>query len=546
MTNLLGVSLFLLISFNHINSRCEIINSKQKGKLIISRSENPKSFCIGKITFENKETGKKFCLNRNRQDVDLEKLTCDGCNCGAENKPVKKVVGGQYTGKNQHPWYALLFVMIPTIDSASKHKGGQPLCGGSLITEKVVLSAAHCVEAKELNASDYLIGLGMYDISGFKDWTSEDFRKHVIMEVEEIIIHEGYSKSMFYDVSLLILKERARFSFEVSPVCLPKKEEIDILEKENNIVVGFGTTHIWFIVYNTLLGGNLKSASLISPELISNKSALIWGFTEGNLEKEIIDGYFENFIDLFPGIEICIENYDFVCNITEDIMKTIIRNMEMKIMNSGSNIENYNVPAFLEVTHELILKKYAEVVNEWTKIKSEPVYKKLFIGTDWLSMLNLEMEEILKIRRKIKFVNQWLFIRLTFDIVKTGVQHASKLKMARGKFVPWSEANKWNDEDPTLQMLENPSTILVQRSGMKDGYACHGDSGGPLVVKHDGRFVLVASVSRGPAINMIMSWPPPCYCTCGILPEIHMRVSSVLPWIDEHLTERNLKSPCKR
>ena len=187
----------------------------------------------------------------------------------------------------------------------------------------------------------------MHNISGFKDWTWEDFSKHVIMEIEEIIIHEEWFKSSSFDCSLLILKKAARFSFEVSPVCLPKQKEIDLLERENNIVVGFGTSHIWFIEYNKLLGGKLKPAPMITPELISNKSALIWGLTEGNLEKDMIDGYFKTFTDLFPGIEMCITNYEFVCNMTEDTMETIIRNIEIKIRNSGSENEHYNVEAFL-------------------------------------------------------------------------------------------------------------------------------------------------------------------------------------------------------
>ena len=187
----------------------------------------------------------------------------------------------------------------------------------------------------------------MHNISGFKDWTWEDFSKHSIMEVEEIIIHEEWFQSRSFDCSLLILKQPARFSFKVSPVCLPNQNEIDLLERENNVVVGFGTSHIWFIEYNKLLGGKLKSAPMITPELISNKSALIRGLTEGNLEKDIIDGYFKTFIDLFPGIEICIENYEFVCNMTEDILKTIIKNIEIKIRNSGSNNDNYNVKDFL-------------------------------------------------------------------------------------------------------------------------------------------------------------------------------------------------------
>ena len=33
-------------------------------------------------------------------------------------------------------------------------------------------------------SSDYLIGLGMHNISGFHDWTKEEFSKHAVMEAE--------------------------------------------------------------------------------------------------------------------------------------------------------------------------------------------------------------------------------------------------------------------------------------------------------------------------------------------------------------------------
>ena len=163
--------------------------------------------------------------------------------------------------------------------------------------------------------SDYWIGLGMHNISGFSNWTKEEFSKHVIMEVEEIILHDEWGKGSFlrfFDFALLILKTPVRFSLYISPVCLPKKEEIDILESGENIVIGFGTSKIWYIEYNKLLGGKLQPASLIPPDLLFNKSALITEFTEGNLEKNIIDGYFRTFTDLFPGIEICVKNYDFL------------------------------------------------------------------------------------------------------------------------------------------------------------------------------------------------------------------------------------------
>ena len=55
----------------------------------------------------------------------------------------------------------------------------------------------------------------------------------------------------------------------------------------------------------------------------------------------------------------------------------------------------------------------------------------------------LDMETIEKIKRQIKFVNQWYFIAITTTIVSQRLEKSDILKKATGKFVPWSEAKKW-------------------------------------------------------------------------------------------------------
>ena len=58
-------------------------------------------------------------------------------------------------------------------------------------------------------------------------------------------------------------------------------------------------------------------------------------------------------------------------------------------------------------------------------------------------MSGLDKKTIGKIRKRMKFVNQWFFIAMTRQIVKGDLEHANILKMATGKFVPWSQAKKW-------------------------------------------------------------------------------------------------------
>ena len=156
MRYLFYLSAVLILSVYYCSSSCDIINSKKHGKLILSRNEKPTLACMGNTVFQSTETGRKFCLNEKRSD--LTKLTCDGCLCGEENErpamemePEKnpvwqravernrtaRIVGGDFTGENQYPWYAAVLRLY----KSKLHSW----CGGSLITEKVVLSAGHCV-----------------------------------------------------------------------------------------------------------------------------------------------------------------------------------------------------------------------------------------------------------------------------------------------------------------------------------------------------------------------------------------------------------------
>ena len=159
-----------------------------------------------------------------------------------------------------------------------------------------------------------------------------------------------------------------------------------------------------------------------------------------------------------------------------------------------------------------------------------------------------------RIAKSIKFVNQWIFITLikAMDfVISTGLKIDPILKRAVGQFLSMSEADKRLFSLPDFLSFSKsdfralPSNILIQRSAMKDGFACSGDSGGPIVVKHSGRFVLAAVVSSIPAAKLFSSWPPSCLCNCEGEPETHARVSAAIPWIDQVMKERNLSFTCK-
>nr|ATU82399.1 venom S1 protease 5 [Lethocerus distinctifemur] len=127
------------------------------------------------------------------------------CPCGMANKGTSRIIGGQETAVNEFPFMAMLMRMGST----------KPFCGGSLITRRHVLTAAHCLYKKE--ASRIFVGLGDHD------YTQETSPYRKRMEVREIVIHEKYEEAKDMDIGLVVLKELADLNRYVGLVCLPSR-----------------------------------------------------------------------------------------------------------------------------------------------------------------------------------------------------------------------------------------------------------------------------------------------------------------------------------
>ena len=98
-----------------------------------------------------------------------------GCQCGQRIRK-SKIVGGHETEVNEFPWQVALYTTYPR----------RPRCGGSLISNLWILSAAHCTDGTV--ASNWTARLGEHDL----DTSGE--AEHVDRSIELIVEHPNFDK----------------------------------------------------------------------------------------------------------------------------------------------------------------------------------------------------------------------------------------------------------------------------------------------------------------------------------------------------------------
>uniref|UniRef100_A0A3B3WJZ4 Coagulation factor IX n=1 Tax=Poecilia mexicana TaxID=48701 RepID=A0A3B3WJZ4_9TELE len=148
----------------------------------------------------------------------------------AQKNEDERIVGGNEATPGEIPWQVVLLNQSKTL----------PICGGSLLSEFWVITAAHCLVLAKQKGYTIFVRVGEHDVNVVE--ASE--RNH---EVAEEHIHHRYnfSQSQFnHDIALLKLATPVELSNERRPICVGSTVLMQDLMKDSGIslVSGWGRT----------------------------------------------------------------------------------------------------------------------------------------------------------------------------------------------------------------------------------------------------------------------------------------------------------------
>ena len=142
-----------------------------------------------------------------------------------------RIIGGFEPSPGDWPWMAVL--------GRPSGSSFTVVCGGILIDETHILTAAHCFPDNR-NSRITHARLGEHDISRTSDG------RHVDIQISRVRNHEGYSQSTLKnDISILTLSSPVRFvPNRIAPICLPDTRGQNLLNRRDPVITGWGSTRV--------------------------------------------------------------------------------------------------------------------------------------------------------------------------------------------------------------------------------------------------------------------------------------------------------------
>ncbi|CAH1181758.1 unnamed protein product [Phyllotreta striolata] len=159
--------------------------------------------------------------------------------CGYLDDANDKIRNGQNAELNEFPWMALL--------GYRSSKGVQFQCGGTIINERYILTAAHCIKSSQ---NPYTVRVGEYNLATRNDCVTMINGKVKCtpgvqnVAVEQNIVHPDYNSYTISNDIALIRVHKININLEnIRPVCLPLGD-LRNSKPSYYIVTGWGVVDI--------------------------------------------------------------------------------------------------------------------------------------------------------------------------------------------------------------------------------------------------------------------------------------------------------------
>ncbi|XP_049542689.1 serine protease grass-like [Anopheles darlingi] len=148
---------------------------------------------------------------------------------------------GNNTAPFEYPWIVLLRYMWNGVLVDG--------CGGSLINNRYVLTAAHCVRTtRNFKLSKVLLGehdkTKLVDCIDVIDDEPYCAPPPIEVDIESTVVHNEYNRPIRFrhDIALIRMAQEVAYSDSIKPICLPIREDVRNKILKYCTVTGWGTT----------------------------------------------------------------------------------------------------------------------------------------------------------------------------------------------------------------------------------------------------------------------------------------------------------------
>ncbi|XP_018574094.1 uncharacterized protein LOC108913102 [Anoplophora glabripennis] len=146
------------------------------------------------------------------------------------------IIGSAPSKKLEYPWVTALY--------RKDNNSYSYICGGSILSLTVIVTAAHCVTnefGNTLPVELYLIGVGKL----YSEYKASNDTRAQYLELFKIIVHEDYkgdNRRFLADIAVLVVKGEIVLTEVVQPVCFNNMKSIYLHPGSIGEVSGWGRT----------------------------------------------------------------------------------------------------------------------------------------------------------------------------------------------------------------------------------------------------------------------------------------------------------------